>query len=108
MHVSDWFPTLLHVAGASLSGTKPLDGIDAWHLLTDPLSFSHRQELLHNIDPLFFRPLDDDPVMLPYPNRHGVNTTTGHAALRFGKWKLFTGDPGYCACKLTNKHKRIN
>ena len=33
MHVTDWFPTLVGVAGGNLDGTKPLDGVDQWETL---------------------------------------------------------------------------
>ena len=34
MHGADWLPTLSTVAGYSLSGTLPLDGVDQWQLIT--------------------------------------------------------------------------
>lgn len=94
MHVSDWFPTLLHIAGATTSGTKPLDSYNVWDALASKVGRSPRTELLHNIDPMFTRPYGPTPPMIPYPNKHGVDTLLGHTALRWFNWKLYTGDPG--------------
>ncbi len=84
MHVSDWFPTLLSVAGGSTAGLE-LDSYNQWGTISMNET-SPRKELLHNIDPL-------------YP-RHGNMVHPGtfdqrrRAAIRVGDWKLITGDPG--------------
>lgn len=33
MHVTDWFPTFLNLAGGSYNSTSPLDGFDQWQSL---------------------------------------------------------------------------
>ena len=47
MHVTDWYPTLLHAAG--LSPEEGLDGIDMWETVVGGAP-SPRKEILHNID----------------------------------------------------------
>ena len=47
---------------------------------------SNRDELLHNIDPLFQKNTDPD-LTSPFD-------TSIHAALRKGDWKIITGYPG--------------
>lgn len=94
MHVSDWFPTLIHVAGGNPNGTKPLDSHNVWESISQSDQKSPRTELLHNIDPQYVRIGGQVPPMIPFSNRYGVDTLLGHTALRMGKWKLLTGDPG--------------
>uniref|UniRef100_H2YTS8 Sulfatase N-terminal domain-containing protein n=1 Tax=Ciona savignyi TaxID=51511 RepID=H2YTS8_CIOSA len=95
IHISDWFPTLLHVAGVSTAGTKPLDSYNVWDSISYKDKTSPRLELLHNIDPLFSAPYIPTPTLKPYPNKYGFNTTKGHSAIRFKNWKLLTGFPGF-------------
>jgi arylsulfatase A-like enzyme len=50
LHIVDWYPTLLKLAGADPHQPKPLDGLDAWgaiaHSQPSPHSF-----ILHNASP---------------------------------------------------------
>ena len=48
LHMVDWFPTLLRLAGASPDQPLPLDGRDAWPALTDGAPSPH-DELLINV-----------------------------------------------------------
>ncbi|VVQ20632.1 arylsulfatase B [Pseudomonas fluorescens] len=62
LHMIDWFPTLVHLAGGKVEGSKPLDGKDIWASLTEQAPSPH-QELL-------------------------LNAEAYRGALREGKWKL--------------------
>ena len=80
-HVSDWFPTLAHLAGASVDAI-PLDGVNQWASISENKP-SLRKEILHNIDPI------DTFWGTPDGYSHCRN-----AALRRGDWKLLIGCPG--------------
>ncbi|ESO82996.1 hypothetical protein LOTGIDRAFT_197818 [Lottia gigantea] len=84
IHVSDWFPTFLNLAGGSFNGTK-LDGYDQWKTISEG-SEGQRSELLHNIDPLY-----SQRGSKRYNNTFDTRT---RSALRMGDFKLITGDPG--------------
>jgi len=82
MHVSDWFPTILALAGHNTAGLN-VDGFDIWKSISDSEP-SPRKEILHSIDPL--------------TPKHGSRLNIGHfdnrvrAAIRVGNWKLITGN----------------
>lgn len=80
MHVSDWFPTLAHLAEASVEGLA-LDGVNQWKSISEGIP-SSRKEILHNIDCF--------DAFLGSPD--GCHCR--QAALRRGDWKLLLGCPG--------------
>jgi arylsulfatase A-like enzyme len=62
LHIVDWYPTLLKLAGAKLEQKHPLDGRDLWPVITAGASSPH------------------DAILL--------NTTPSTGAIRMGNWKL--------------------
>lgn len=52
MHITDWFPTLLKLAGGDPSTINDLDGIDQWTTITGEQK-SQRNSMLINIDEVF-------------------------------------------------------
>ena len=48
LHMVDWYPTLLKLAGAPLAQPLPLDGRDAWPAITQGAPSPH-EDILHNI-----------------------------------------------------------
>jgi arylsulfatase A-like enzyme len=62
LHMVDWYPTLLTLAGAKLEQKLPLDGRNAWPTLAEDKPTPHQEILL--------------------------NATPGGGAIRMGDWKL--------------------
>lgn len=50
LHVVDWYPTLLNLAGVSLEQPLPLDGRDIWATITEGKPTPH-EDILHNVNP---------------------------------------------------------
>ena len=68
LHMVDWYPTLLTLAGVSLDQSLPPDGRDAWPAIA------------HD------RPSPHDAILL--------NATPQAGAIRVGDWKLIVRSPG--------------
>jgi len=66
MHIVDWYPTLVKLAGGSLDQKRPLDGRDVWPMLTQQAGSPH-----------------DMILSIQSPR---------HAALRQGDWKLILAE----------------
>lgn len=84
MHVIDWYPTFVNLAGASLQASNqlPLDGRDVWPMLTAGAESPH-----------------DAILCIQSPRR---------AAIRMGDWKLIQTTPENEASVSTAKVNRKN
>ncbi|XP_047351351.1 arylsulfatase J isoform X1 [Vespa velutina] len=67
IHITDWLPTILSIAGSDTSNLTNIDGINLWEALRDDKE-SPRRTILHNIDDIF-----------------------GVSAITVGDWKLIQG-----------------
>ena len=73
MHVTDWLPTFLSMAGANSSDILPnIDGIDQWQSLKQNSTPSPRSELLYNIDPHPPGKIDTSLIDTVQGQGHGV------------------------------------
>ena len=87
LHMVDWFPTLVKLAGGSLEQKLPLDGRDGWATIAHGAPSPHT-EILHN-------------------------TTPANGAIRVGDWKLVRngnrpedGSEGLTEAKAGKKNKK--
>lgn len=91
IHVSDWYPTLLGLAGA-LHFQHVLDGYDVWRCISEGLPCP-RTEILFNIDPVSRKAGEPYDKALLH-NGFGIWDTAVRAALRAGDLKVLTGNVG--------------
>ncbi|XP_053232998.1 arylsulfatase I [Podarcis raffonei] len=89
IHITDWYPTLVTLAGGNLSEADNLDGYNVWPAISEGKE-SPRMEILHNIDPLY-----NHAKYGSLERGFGIWNTAVQASVRVGDWKLLTGDPGY-------------
>uniref|UniRef100_A0A673KFP9 Si:dkey-174i8.1 n=1 Tax=Sinocyclocheilus rhinocerous TaxID=307959 RepID=A0A673KFP9_9TELE len=92
IHVSDWYPTLLSLAGYRESDSSHLDGQDVWGAISSGLPCP-RTQILFNIDPVSRKHGEVDLRLLNL-NGFGIWDTRVRAAIRAGDWKLLTGNVG--------------
>lgn len=69
LHIADWYPTLLKLAGASLEQKLPVDGRDAWGTIADGQASPHAEIL--------------------------INAAPASGAIRAGNWKLVLSGDGH-------------
>ena len=88
-HVSDWYPTLIAMAGGDANegrpASQPLDSHDVWTALVQSAP-SPRTELLYALDPV----VPEAIQQFCAPESQNIL----FAALRIGDWKLVEGLPG--------------
>ena len=84
LHVTDWYPTILSMAGLTSSQSE-LDGIDHWSHLQNPDTPDSRLEMIYNI----------------YYPTFAFDNSIPIAAIRVGPWKYIKrtiGFNGYTPC----------
>ncbi|XP_070541868.1 arylsulfatase B-like isoform X2 [Ptychodera flava] len=85
MHMTDWLPTFVHLAGGTVAGLT-LDGVNVWETISAGVP-SPRKELLLHVSPHIA--MRDEGTEAWYTN--DIFEITRGAAIIVGKWKLVTG-----------------
>jgi arylsulfatase A-like enzyme len=79
LHIVDWYPTLLKLAGAETKQDLPVDGRNAWPAITEGAASPH------------------DAIL--------YNTTPSNGAIRAGDWKLVINGQTAALAELNDKTK---
>jgi arylsulfatase A-like enzyme len=85
MHIVDWYPTLIGLAGGSLKQTLPMDGLNVWPMITQHQASPH-------------------DAILSVSNRG-----TSLSAIRMGNWKLIELEMTGIAAgsKISNRYEPV-
>ncbi|KAM4052289.1 arylsulfatase J isoform 2-T2 [Anomaloglossus baeobatrachus] len=89
IHITDWYPTLVTLAGGEIGEDMKLDGYDIWETISEGKR-SPRIDILHNIDPMYTKAKNGS-----WTAGFGIFNTAIQSAIRVNQWKLLTGIPGY-------------
>lgn len=91
-HVSDWRETILDAMECSYKAEKDVDGTSQWKAIQSN-STPPRFSILHNIDPMKRAKGHDDRDWVNLAAAKLSFDINAQSALRFGDWKILTGDP---------------
>ncbi|XP_006811870.1 arylsulfatase B-like [Saccoglossus kowalevskii] len=107
MHVTDWFPTMLHVAGvySDVIKSMTLDGVNQWNTISENRQ-TERNDVLINLN--VNRKVKHVHYEEPWLDNEHFDVRI-KSALRLGNWKLLTGSQVYklhachgVACQYTS------